>query len=104
MTNGNIHCLTAQPDVMKEMKEQIEELKKQVDSLPRNMVHIHVDDGHDDHHHHGHTKYSDHKGHIAVNETRDDHEQHIYLHMHVENDECHQQHDHYHDKEGKQCY
>jgi hypothetical protein len=50
-------------DVMKEMKEQIEQLKKQVDSFPRNMVNIHMHDGHDDHHHHGH---------IAVNETRYD--------------------------------
>lgn len=80
----------AKPDVMKEMKEQIEQLKKQVDSLPRNMVNIHMHDGHDDHHHHGH---------IAVNETRNDHEQHIHLHMHVENDDCHHKHDQYNDKE-----
>jgi chaperonin cofactor prefoldin len=50
MTNGNINYFTAKPDAMKEMKEQIEQLKKQVDSLPRNMVNIHMHDGHDDHH------------------------------------------------------
>ena len=91
MTNGNINYFTA----MKEMKEQIEQLKKQYYSLPRNMVSIHMHDGHDDHHHHGH---------IAVNETRNDHEQHIHLHMHVENDECQHKHDQYHDKEGKPFY
>lgn len=90
---------------MVSMNEQIKELKKLVDSLPRNVVHIHVHDGgNDDEHHHERHHGNDVTNNDNSNETssRDtqtgvvnENEQHIHMYMHLETDDHHDYHDHH---------
>jgi len=99
---------------MVSMKEQLKELKRLVDSLPRNVVHIHVHDGGNDeeHHHESHhgnnATNNDSSNETSSSDTQtcvvNENEQHIHMYMHLETDDHHDHHDHhkdeYHGKKG----
>ena len=93
---------------MVSMNEQLKELKKLVDSLPRNVVHIHMHDGgYDEEHHHGSHHSNDATNNGSSNETSsndtqtgvvNENEQHIHMYLHMETGD---HHDHHHDDHGK---
>ena len=108
MNAGKQHTKCMHKKEMVSMNEQLKELKKLVDSLPRNVVHIHMHDGgYDEEHHHGSHHSNDATNNGSSNETSsndtqtgvvNENEQHIHMYLHMETGD---HHDHHHDDHGK---
>ena len=110
----NVEKKNMQQKGMVSMREQLKELKRLVDGLPRNVVHIHMHDGGNDEEHHHESHHSNNAiNNDSSNETSssdthtgvvNENEQHIHMYMHLVTDDHHDHHDDDHHGQHKGKY